>query len=113
MHELVQPVAHSVLNTCPYNALCLWITGFNRQTGKLTSKYSSSVVPISGIPLLSNNAVGGAAAPFCGVSSSSCPRCHVMTNIESQILWASQVNLVSATLCAWLSSRAALGIFSA
>lgn len=54
-------------------------TGFNRQTGKLTSKYSSSVVPISGIPLLSNNAV----------------------------------NLVSATLCAWLGSRTALGIFPA
>ena len=32
-------------------------SGFNRETGKLTSKYSSDIMPISGIPLLSNNAV--------------------------------------------------------
>ena len=32
-------------------------SGFNRETGKMTSKYSSNIVPISGIPLLSNNAV--------------------------------------------------------
>lgn len=32
-------------------------TGVNRKTGKLTSKYSSETVAISGIPLLSNNAV--------------------------------------------------------
>lgn len=37
-------------------------SGFNRETGKLTSKYSSEIVPISGIPLLSNNAVRSDAA---------------------------------------------------
>ena len=32
-------------------------TGYNRSTGRVTSRYSSDVVPISGIPLLSNSAV--------------------------------------------------------
>jgi Integral membrane protein DUF92 len=50
-------------------------SGFNRETGKLTSKYSSEIVPISGIPLLSNNAVRSDAT---GDSSRwLCGACHV------------------------------------
>lgn len=48
---LVGSVIDSVLGAT------IQFTGVNRKTGKLTSKYSSGIVPISGIPLLSNNAV--------------------------------------------------------
>ncbi len=32
-------------------------TGYNRRTEKVTSKFSEDVTPISGFPLLNNNAV--------------------------------------------------------
>ena len=47
-------------------------TGFNRTTGRVTSRYSSEVVPIAGIPLLSNSAVNvisaTATAALCSCS---------------------------------------------
>ncbi len=47
-------------------------TGYNRRTGRVTSRYSSDVVPIAGIPLLSNSAVNvisaAATAALCSWS---------------------------------------------
>lgn len=40
----------------------LQFSGLNRETGRVTSQYSSSMVPIAGIPLLSNNAVNVVSA---------------------------------------------------
>ena len=50
-------------------------SGFNRQTGRVTSQYSSEMVAISGIPLLSNNAVNvvsaSVSALICSILCSS------------------------------------------
>ena len=40
----------------------LQFSGFNPRTGRVTSQYSSSMVHIAGIPLLSNNAVNVVSA---------------------------------------------------
>lgn len=49
----------------------LQFSGFNRETGRVTSSYSSEIVPIAGIPLLSNNAVNvvsaSSTAAICAV----------------------------------------------
>ena len=45
-------------------------TGFNRSTGRVTSRYSSDIVPISGIPLLSNSAVNVISAAATAALSS-------------------------------------------
>lgn len=42
-------------------------TGFNRKTGKVTSKVGRDVVPISGFPILTNSGVNLASASTCAV----------------------------------------------
>ena len=66
---LIGSIADSVLGAT------LQFSGFNRQTGRVTSEYSSEMVPIAGIPLLSNNAVNVLSASFsAAVCSALCLR---------------------------------------